>query len=48
MPGGLFDGEEIEVKRTNEFSEHYDVNYADEYIRTGPGIYRGACYPAAF
>lgn len=24
------------------------VNYADEYIRTGPGIYRGACYPAAF
>jgi hypothetical protein len=45
---GLFDGEEIEVKRTNEFSEHYDVNYADQYVRTGPGIYRGACYPSAF
>jgi hypothetical protein len=45
---GLFDGEEIQVKRTNEFSEHYDVNYADKYIRTGSGIFRGSCYPAAF
>ena len=45
---GIFDGEEIQVKRTNEFSEHYDVNYADKYIRTGSGIYRGSCYPAAF
>jgi len=44
----LFDGEEIQVKRTNEFSEHYDVNYSDKYVRTGPGSYRGACYPAAF
>ena len=44
----LFDGEEIQVKRTNEFSEHYDVNYADKYIRTGPGSFRGSCYPAAF
>jgi hypothetical protein len=24
------------------------VNYADHYVRTGPGIYRGACYPSAF
>jgi hypothetical protein len=23
------DGEELEVKRTNEFPEHYDVNYAE-------------------
>lgn len=45
---GVFDGEEIQVKRTNTFSEHYDVNYADHYIRTGPGIFRGSCYPAAF
>ena len=45
---GIFDGEEIQVKRTNEFSEHYDVNYADKYIRTGSGIFRGSCYPAAF
>jgi hypothetical protein len=45
---GLFDGEEIQVKRTNEFSEHYDVNYGDKWIRTGRGIFRGSCYPAAF
>ncbi len=44
----LFDGEEIEIKRTNDFSEHYDVNYSDKYVRTGPGSYRGSCYPAAF
>ena len=45
---GKFDGEEIQVKRTNEFTEHYDINYADKYIRRGPGIFRGSCYPAAF
>jgi hypothetical protein len=45
---GIFDGEEITLKRTNEFSEHYDINYADDYVRRGPGIYRAACYPAAF
>jgi hypothetical protein len=44
----LFDGEEIQMKRTNEFSEHYDVNVRDEYVRRGHGIYRGACYPSAF
>jgi hypothetical protein len=44
----LFDGEEIQVKKTNEFSEHYDVNYSDKYVRTGPGSFRGTCYPAAF
>jgi hypothetical protein len=45
---GKFDGEEIAVKRTNDFTEHFDINYADKYIRKGPGIYRGSCYPAAF
>ncbi len=45
---GKFDGEEIQVKRSNEFTEHYDINYADKYIRRGPGIFRIACYPAAF
>jgi hypothetical protein len=43
-----FDGEEIQMKNSNELSEHFDVNYADKYVRRGPGIYRGACYPAAF
>lgn len=41
-------GEEIMLKRTNDFTEHFDINYQDKYIRRGPGIYRGACYPAAF
>ncbi|MGE5125810.1 MAG: hypothetical protein ACM3PV_05945 [Betaproteobacteria bacterium] len=45
---GKFDGEEIQIKRSNEFSEHYDVNYADQYVRRGAGSFRGSCYPAAF
>ena len=45
---GRFDGEEIQLKRSNETSEHYDVNYADRYVRRGPGIFRTSCYPAAF
>jgi hypothetical protein len=45
----IFDGEEIQMKRgSNEFSEHYDVNYQDRYVRKGSGIFRGTCYPAAF
>ena len=43
-----FDGEEIQVKRSNEFSEHYDVNLSDTYVRRGAGMFRGSCYPAAF
>jgi hypothetical protein len=45
---GIFDGEEIQLKRSNQLSEHYDVNYADKYIRRGTGIFRTSCYPAAF
>jgi hypothetical protein len=45
----IFDGEEIQMKRgSNEFSEHYDVNYQDRYVRKGSGIFRGTCRPAAF
>lgn len=44
----LFDGEEVQAKRSNEFSEHYDINVADRYVRRGPGSFRSACYPAAF
>ncbi len=43
-----FDGEEIQAKRSNEFSEHYDINYSDRYVRRGPGTFRSSCYPAAF
>ncbi len=45
---GRFDGEEIQLKRSNELSEQYDVNYADRFVRRGTGIYRTSCYPAAF
>jgi hypothetical protein len=45
---GRFDGEEIQIKRANGLSEHYDINYADRYVRRGTGIYRISCYPAAF
>ncbi len=41
-------GEEIEIKRTNEFNENFDINYQDQYIRNGSGIYKGTCYPASF
>jgi hypothetical protein len=45
---GRFDGEEIQLTRSNELSEHFDINYADRYVRRGPGIFRTSCYPAAF
>jgi hypothetical protein len=45
---GRWDGEEVQIKRTNEFNEQYDVDYQSNYIRTGDGIYRSSCYPAAF
>jgi hypothetical protein len=45
---GMFDGEEVVLKRTNDFSEHYKINLSDVYLRDDPGIYRAACYPAAF
>ena len=45
---GRYNGEELEVKRTNEFSESFDINYQDKYVRLGPGIYQSACYPAQF
>jgi len=43
------DGEEIAIKQgSNTFSEQYDIDFAHKYIRTGNGIYRASCYPAAF
>ena len=43
-----FDGEELVVKKTNDFSEHYDIFAGEGYIRRGPGSYRSSCFPAAF
>jgi hypothetical protein len=44
----FFDGEEIQVKNSNKFSEHMDITTADFYVRRGQGSYRSTCYPAAF
>jgi hypothetical protein len=43
-----YDGEEMPIKKTNDFSEHYAIKFADKYIRKGTGIYRGSCYPSVF
>jgi hypothetical protein len=43
------DGEELALKKgSNTFSEQYDVDIAEKYVRRGGGIYRVSCYPAAF
>jgi hypothetical protein len=43
------DGEELALKKgANTFSEQYDVDIAEKYVRRGSGIYRVSCYPAAF
>ena len=43
------DGEELALKQgSNTFSEQYDINVGDKYVRMGSGIYRASCYPATF
>ncbi len=42
------DGEEFVVKKENTFSEHYDLELAEGYVRRGEGTYTSTCYPAAF
>jgi hypothetical protein len=43
-----FDGEEIVAKKSDTFSEHYDVFLGEGFVRRGEGDYRSTCYPAAF
>jgi hypothetical protein len=43
-----FDGEELVVKKVNDFSEHYDIFAGEGFVRRGPGSYRSSCFPAAF
>jgi hypothetical protein len=45
---GLYDGEELAVKKTNAFNDQYDIFTADGYIRRQAGSYRSTCYPAWF
>jgi hypothetical protein len=44
----IFDSEEIQVKKENRFSEHFDIHLGDGYVRRGEGSYRSTCWPAAF
>lgn len=43
-----YDGEELVVKKTNEFNEQFDIFAGEGYVRRGEGSYRATCYPAAF
>jgi hypothetical protein len=44
----VWDGEEMAVKDSNNFSEQWDILLASGHIRRGPGAYRGVCRPAIF
>ena len=43
-----FDGEEMQVKNTNDFSDQYHIMISSGHVRRGPASYRATCYPAAF
>ena len=43
-----YDGEEMAVKSSNNFSEQWDILLASGHIRRGAGAYRGVCRPAIF
>ena len=43
-----YDGAEVQVKNTNDFSEQYDVLLSDGAVRRGAGAYRLTCQPASF
>jgi hypothetical protein len=45
---GHWDGEEVAVKESNNFSEQYDIILSSNHIRRGQGAYRGVCRPAWF
>jgi hypothetical protein len=43
-----FDGQEIAVKSSNDFSEQYRILLSSGLVRRGEGSFRSTCYPAAF
>ena len=45
---GLYDGEELAVKKTNAFNDQYDIFTSDGFMRRQLGSYRSTCYPAWF
>jgi hypothetical protein len=44
----IFDGEEIVIKNTNDFSDQYNVISSTGFSRWGIGSYRATCRPAWF
>ena len=44
----IFDGEEIVIKNTNDFSDQYNVISSTDFSRWGIGSYRATCRPAWF
>jgi hypothetical protein len=43
-----YDTEEIQMKKENRFSEHFDIYLGDGFVRRGTGTYRSTCWPSAF
>jgi hypothetical protein len=43
-----YEGFEVQVKNSNDFSEAFDIETTDGFIRRGAGMYRSTCTPAAF
>jgi hypothetical protein len=49
--GGMcadYDGETVQVKSSNDFSEEFDLLLSSEHLRRGAGSYLETCNPAAF
>ena len=44
----MWDGEELAVKRTNDFNDQYDILTFENFIRRDHGSYRATCSPAWF
>jgi hypothetical protein len=44
----IFDGKEIAVKNTNNYSEQYHIWYSAFYVRRSESAYRATCTPAWF
>lgn len=43
-----WDGEELQVKNTNDFNDQYHIMVSSGHVRRGDGMYRATCTPAAF
>ena len=43
-----WDGEELAIKRTNDFNDQFDILTFENFIRRDNGSYRATCYPAWF